>query len=172
VADSPNAHFLGVFLHKFDNVASTNLAFFEDSKVKTDTTALKKHLREFRVLHLDPEPEAGNSRLRYFDQSTPNTKNVAYVNLVFWHALNREILSKLRKAEIAPTELTLPVLVVLDGVDAGRFVDSTVTFEIHLLVSFQIQCPKHDPVIHWFFENARRNCLAHIGNFFAQRHTH
>ena len=112
-------------------------------------------------------PNLSQARLRYFDQSTPNTKNVAYVNLVFWHALNREILPKLRKAEIAPTELTLPVLVVLDGVDAGRFVDSTVTFEIHLLVSVQIQCPKHDASTDRLLEHAGRDRPVQVRNFFA-----
>jgi hypothetical protein len=156
-----------VLLDTVEVVARTDIAFFEDPEVKADATALEKLLRELWIPHLDAEPVAGNARLGHLNQRFPDPKDIAYVDAVFGHPFNGEILAELRKLEVIPAKFPRPVLVMFSGVHANRLVDSTVTAEIDLLVAAQIQGPKHDPSTYRLLENSRANGPIHVRNLFA-----
>jgi hypothetical protein len=104
-----------------------------------------------RLIHADADAVARDARLRNFKYRATNAVAIADAHLAIEKSLDGEVFAELAKGKIAPAQKTLPVMVRVHLIDKYRALFSTVTREIGLLVTIDVELPHHSPSTNWRF---------------------
>ena len=157
VDELADRHPLRVRLDPLDDVARAHLALSEDPHIEADSLVGQEPLRKLGQAHLERELRARCPRLADLHHRPAHPKHVTEMHDVLKHPFHREVLAELPKPEVVTPEFALPVLVVLDAVGVGRFVNAAVGVQIRLPVPVQVQRAKHDPSGDRFLEDPGRD---------------
>jgi hypothetical protein len=99
--------------------------------------------RHARVVHPDADPVAGDPRLGHLEHGLADPVAVADAHLVICQAADREVLPELAVGEVITAQLLLPVPVRLDLVHEHGAVLAAVPGEVALLITVEVQPPRH-----------------------------
>jgi hypothetical protein len=95
------------------------------------------------LIHANANALAGHARLRYLKNSVANPILIADADLVISQSFDREVLAELSEGEIAAAQKALPVLIRVDLVDKDGPLLSSVTFEISLRITINVEFANH-----------------------------
>src|ERR1700730_4295270 len=104
-----DGHTLGTRRNLYDLVACFDLSLFDDAKIKAGSAMRHEQCRHLRFVHTNADSIAGDARLRHFKDRTPDAVAIADGHLAIGQPVDGEILSELPIAEIASTQLVLPI---------------------------------------------------------------
>jgi hypothetical protein len=104
-----------------------------------------------RFIHANADAVARHAWLRYFKFSTTDAVSIADAHLVVRKSLDGEIFSELAVGKIVAAQKTLPVVVRIHLVDKYGAVLASVTGEIALRITLNIESAHHAPAINWRF---------------------
>jgi len=124
---------------ELDGIPGPYLPFLQDAQVKAGATAGQEPLRESARSHPDPQLVARRPRLTDLEEGASHLEHVSDVDLPLQHPFHGEVLAELAESQVAPAELPLPEIVVLERVGVDRLVGPSVDPEIRLAVPFQVQ---------------------------------
>src|SRR5689334_1074364 len=115
-----DGHTLGTLSNLHDLVAGFNLALLDDAKIEAGSAMRHEQCRHPRFVHADADPIAGDARLRHFKDGTPDAIAIPDADLAIGEPIDGEILPELPIAEVASTELGLPIPIRVDLVCKDR----------------------------------------------------
>src|SRR5262249_17840721 len=143
--------------HLHDLVAGAHLAFTQHAHVETRTSTRCQQRRHARLVRPNAEAIAGDPRLRDFEQRAADQIPIADAHHVVGQSVDREVLAELSVDEVAPLQLLLPMAVRFDLVDVDRALLTSVSAQIALTVSVEIQSPNATTPAHRIFPDRRVN---------------
>ena len=111
------------------------------------------------LIHSYANAVAGHTRLRDFEHSAADAIAIADADLAVGQAFHREVLSELPECEIGSLQFTLPVVIGIHLVDKHSPVFSTVTGQITLCVTIDVEPPNQAPSLHWLLPHGRVDSL-------------
>src|SRR6516164_3341577 len=115
-----DGHALGTRCNLHDLFTGFDLSLLDDAKIKTGSAMRHEQCRHLRFVHADADPIAGDPRLRHLKDGTSDAIAIPDANLAIGQPVDGEILPELAIAEIASTELGLPIPVRIDLVYKDR----------------------------------------------------
>ncbi len=110
----PNRQAFRVTSDAFKDIARTNIALLQNTKVKAHLAAGQKQLREGSKAHLDPELVTRGPWLGHLDLHTTHAKDIPNARVVLQHPFDGEIFPELPMAEIGSSEFAFLVIEILD----------------------------------------------------------
>jgi len=132
-------------ISEFDDVvACANFPFLQDAKVKARPSVCDEQRGHPRVIQADAHAVAGHARLCNFEYGVANAVSITNADLVIKKSFNGEVFSELAEAKIIAAEKALPIAVRVGLVDEYGALLSTVTSEIGLRITIDIQLA-HQP---------------------------
>jgi hypothetical protein len=111
------------------------------------------------LIHSYANAVAGHPRLRNFEQSAADAIAISDADLTVGQAFHREVLSELPECEIASPQFALPVVIGIHLIDKHSSVFSTVTGQIALCVTINVEPPNETPFLHWLLPHGRVDSL-------------
>jgi hypothetical protein len=90
-----------------------------------------------------------------FEQRPADPIAVADADLAVGQAFHGEVLSELPEAEITPLQFTLPIVIRIHLVDKNGALLSTVTVEVTLCVTIDVEPPNQAPSLHRLLPHGR-----------------
>src|SRR5215472_8461815 len=128
-----------------DVIARPNFSFLQHAKVKPGSMMGYEQGWHTGLIHADAHAVAGHTRLRYFEHGTTDTVLIAYRHLVIRKSLDREVFSELTESKIRAAEKAFPVMVGVHLVDKYGAMFPSVTSQIALRVTINIELAHHAP---------------------------
>jgi hypothetical protein len=128
----------------FDFIARSNFPFPQDAKVESWPSVFDKQGWHAGLIHSNAQPIAGYAWLRNLEYGLADAVAIANVDLVVSKFLNREIFAELSEHEITAPKEMFPVVVRLHLVEKHGELLATMTSEIGLLISINVQLA-HQP---------------------------
>jgi hypothetical protein len=138
-------HALGAIGDFHDVIARPNFSFLQHAKVKPWSVMCYEQGRHTRLIHADAHAVAGHARLRYFQYGTTDTVLIADAHLVIRKSLDGEVFSELTESKIPAAQKALPVMVGVHLVDKYGTVFPSVTGEIALRITINIELAHRSP---------------------------
>ena len=135
----------------YNGIAGPNLSLLQHAKVKPWSSMCYKKRRHTGFIHADPHAIARHARLRHFKYRITNTVAIANADLVIRKSLDGEVFSELAETKIVAAQKALPVMVRIHLVDEYGAVLPSVTGEIGLRITIDIEFAHHSPSINWRF---------------------
>src|SRR5262249_46556880 len=129
----------------YDVVACTNFALLQHAKVESWSVMGYEQGRHPRFIGANTDTVAGDAWLCYFEYSTTNAVAIADADLVIRKPVNREVFSELPEAEVITSEKALPVMIGVHLINKHCALLATVTGEIALGVTINIERARHSP---------------------------
>jgi hypothetical protein len=126
-------------LHDF--VAGAHLALLQNAKVESRPSAGCQQCRHPRLVHSNADPIAGHARLCDLEHGAADLITIANANAIVGQSFDREILAELSVDEVGPLELLPPEAIRLYLIDEDGSLLTTVTGQVALTISVQIQPP-------------------------------
>ncbi len=156
--DLSDRHSLLGLPHLHDFVARAHFAFLKNAEVESRTATGGQQRRHPGLVHPNANAIAGNSGLRDFEECAPDPIPVADAHRIIGQAFDCEIFAELseglRIAQVGPLELLLPITIRLDLVHKDGALFTSVSLQISLTVSVQIQPADPTPAMHWIFPDS------------------
>src|SRR6516165_9797298 len=134
--------------NSYDLVARTNFSFLQHAKVKSWPSVCDKKRRHARLIHSDADAVTGHAWLCDFEYGIPNAVSITNAGFVIGKSFHSEILSELADSKIIAPKESLPVLIRLHLVDKHSALLTTVTGEIGLPITIDVQLAHHPPPLH------------------------
>ncbi len=129
----------------YNVVARANFSFLQHTKVESWSVMFYEQGWHARFIHANADAVTRHAWLRYFKFSVTYAVSIADADLVIRKSLDREVLSELAESKIVATQKTLPVVVRIHLVDEYGAVLPTVTGEIGLRITIDIEFAHHSP---------------------------
>src|ERR1700690_215785 len=129
----------------YNVIACTNFSLLQHAKVESWSVMRYEQRWHTRLVHADGDAVARHAWLRYFKFSTTDAVSIADAHLVIRKALHREVFSELTESKITAAQKALPVVVRLHLVDKYGAVLPSVTGEIALRITIDIEFAHHSP---------------------------
>jgi hypothetical protein len=129
----------------YNVVARPNFSFPQHAKVESWSVMRYEQGCHPRFIHANADAVARYAWLRYFKFSTTDVVAIANAHLAVKKSLDGEVFSELAETKIVAAEKSLPVLVRIDLVDEYGAVLSSVTGEIGLRITIDIELAHHSP---------------------------
>ena len=139
--DVGDRHRLGPGRDPHHVVARLNVALFEHAEVEARTAVGNEERSHARLVHPDPDPIAGDPRLGDLEERRADAIPVADADLVVAKPLDREVLAELAEGEVVAMHLVLPVPVRVELVHVHGPLLASVTLQIALAVTVDVQTP-------------------------------
>jgi hypothetical protein len=127
-------------------VSGANLTFLDHAAIESWPSMRDEKGRHLSVVHSNPEPIAGNARLRNLKYRAADSVPVSNADLIVRKAVDGKILSELSVLEVTSAKLRLPIAIGLELVDHHGALLASVALKIRLAVAIQIQSPSNDTV--------------------------
>jgi hypothetical protein len=99
-----------------------------------------------RLVHADADAVARHARLCHFKVSAADAVAIANADLVIRKSLNSEVFSELAESKIVAAQKALPVIVRIHLLDEYGPLLSTMTSEIGLRITIDIELARHSPL--------------------------
>ena len=144
----------------YDVIARTNFPFLQHAKIKPWSVMCYEQRRHSRFIHADAHAVAGHARLCHFKYRITNAVSITDADLVIRKPFNSEVFAELTETEIIATQEALPVMVGVHLVDKYGAVLPSVTREIPLRITFNIELANYPPSLDWRFPDGRSDSLA------------
>jgi hypothetical protein len=135
----------------YDVIACTNFSLLQHAKVKPWSSMCYEKRRHTRFIHADADAVARYAWLGYFKFSPTDAVSIADGHLVIRKPLHREVFAELTESKITAAQKALPVMVRVHLVDKYGTVLPSVTGEIGLRITIDIELAHHSPSINWRF---------------------
>src|SRR5262249_19322063 len=142
-----------------DFVSGAHLALFEHAEIEPRALVRDQQGRHPGLIHADADTVAGHARLGDFKQRPADPIAVADADLAVGQAFHSEVLSELPEGEVTSLQLTLPVAIRIHLVDEDGALFSTVTVQITLRVTIDVEPPNQAPSLHGLFPHGRVHYL-------------
>jgi hypothetical protein len=101
--------------------------------------------RHARFIHADADAVARDAWLRYFEYSIANAVSIADADLVIRKPFDSEVFTELTKSKITAAQNALPVVVRIHLVDKHSAVFPSVTSEVALPITVDVELAHHGP---------------------------
>ncbi len=131
--------------NSYNFVARPNFSFLQHAKVKPRSVMRYEQGCHPRFIHANADAVARYAWLRYFKLSATDAIAIADAHLVIRKSLDGEVFSELAESKIVAAQKSLPVLVRIHLVDEYGAVLSSVTGEIGLRITIDIELVYHSP---------------------------
>jgi hypothetical protein len=135
----------------YNVIACPNFSLLQHAKVKSWSVMFYEQRWHPRLVHADGDAVAGHAWLRYFKFSATNAVSIADAHLVIRKSLNSEVFAELTESKITAAQKTLPVMVRVHLVNKNGALLPSVTGEIGLRITIDIELTHHSPSINWRF---------------------
>jgi hypothetical protein len=135
----------------YDVIARPNLSFLQHPKVESWSLMGYEQGCHPRFIHANADAVARHAGLRYFKYRTTDAVSVADAHLAIRQSLDGEVFSELAESEIVTAQETLPVMVRIHLVDEDSAVLPSMTGEIGLRITIDIELVHHAPSINRTF---------------------
>src|ERR1700688_2844619 len=135
----------------YDVIARPNFSLPQHAKVESWSVMCYEQRWHTRLVHADTDAVARHSWLRYFKFSTTDAVSIADAHLVIRKSLNSEVFPELAENKIVAAQKTLPVMVRVHLVNKNGALLPSVTGEIGLRITIDIELTHHSPSINWRF---------------------
>jgi hypothetical protein len=156
--DIRDRHSLLDLPHLHDFVTRAHFAFFKNAEVVSRSATGGQQRRHSGLVHPDANAIAGNSGLRDFEECTPDPIPVADAHRVIGQTFDCEIFAELCEglgiAQRGPLELLLPIVIRLDLVDEDGAVFASVSLQVSLTVTVQIEPADPTPAMDRIFPDS------------------
>jgi hypothetical protein len=110
------------------------------------------------LVHPNANAIAGDAGLRDFEECAPDSVSVADAHGIIGQAFDREIFAelsvRLRVAHVGSLETLLPITIRLDLVNKDSAMLASVSLQISLTVSVQIEPADATSPLHWIFPDS------------------
>src|SRR5215468_1697785 len=146
--DLCDRHSLLRLSHLIDFVAGAHLAFLQDAKVESWSSAGRQQCRHLGLIHPNADAVAGQARLSDLEQCAADSITVADTNGIIRQSLDREVFAELSVDEVGPVQVVLPVAIRFDLIDEDGSLLTPVASQVALTVSFKIQPADPTAAIH------------------------
>jgi hypothetical protein len=113
-----------------------------------------------RLVHADADPIARYARLCYFKYRLTNAVAVTDADLVISEFLNSEVLAELAKTKVAAPQKPFPISVGIHLVDKYGALLPSVTGEIPLCITINVELAYHPPPFDRKFPDRGSDSLA------------
>ncbi len=143
--DVGNTDTLWTVSNFYNVIACTNFSLLQHAKVESWSVMCYEQRWHTRFVHADTYAVARHSWLRYFKFSTTNAVSIADADLVIKKSLNGKVFSELAESKIVAAQKALPVMVRIHLVNEYGAVLSSVTGEIGLRITIDIELAHHSP---------------------------
>jgi hypothetical protein len=114
--------------------------------------------------------------MRNLNHGVTHAKDIAYIDVIFQHSLDGKVFTKLAEGEIVPSELALPVIVMLHRVRGRRPVNAAAVHKIRLCapigVPIGVRRSQHDGAPDRFLGCPRRYISVRTPIFLRLRDVH
>src|SRR5580698_7718341 len=104
-----------------------------------------------RFVHANADAVARHAWLRYFKYCATDAVSVADADLVIKKSIDGEVFSELAESKIVAAQKAFPVMVRIYLIDEYGAVLPSVTREIGLRITIDIELAHHSPSINWRF---------------------
>jgi hypothetical protein len=135
----------------YNVIACTNFSLLQHAKVESWSMLFYEQRRYPRFIHPNTDAVARHAWLRYFKYRTTDPVSIANADLVIRKPLDGEVFSELAESKIVAAQKALPVTVRIHLVDEYGAVLPSVTGEIGLRITIDIELAHHSPSINWRF---------------------
>ena len=142
---SAHADSLWTVSNFYNVIARSNFSFLQHAKVESRSVMFNKKRRHSRLIHADADAVARYAWLRYFKFSTADAISIADADLVIRKSLNGEVFSELTEGKIVTAQKALPVVIGIHLVDKNGALLPTMTGEIALRITIDIELAHHSP---------------------------
>jgi hypothetical protein len=129
----------------YNVIACPNFSLLQHAKVKSWSVMFYEQRWHTRLVHADGDAVAGHAWLRYFKFSTTDAVSIADAHLVIRKSLNSEVFPELAESKIVAAQEALPVVVRVHLVDEYGAVLPSVTGQIGLRITIDIELAHHSP---------------------------
>src|SRR5271169_3128842 len=144
----------------YNVIACTNFSLPQHAKVKSWSSMCYEQRWHTRLVHADADAVARHAWLRYFKFSTTDAVLIADAHFVIRKSLNGEVFSKLPVDEVITSEKTFPVVIGVHLINKNGAVLPSVTGEIGLRVTIDIELAHHSPSRNRRFPDCGSDSLA------------
>ena len=134
--------------HLEDRVSRADLAFLDHAEVEPRPLMRNEQRGHLRIAHPYADAIASDPRLRHFEQRVANSIAIANADFVIGEAIDGQVFSKLTVLEVLPIKVVFPVSVGFELIHHHRPVLSTMSSEVPLSVSIDIEAARHHPSGH------------------------
>jgi hypothetical protein len=129
----------------YNVIACTNFSFLQHAKVESWSVMCYEQGGHTRLVHADANAEARHAGLRYFKYRTTNAVPIADADLAIEKSVNSEVFSELAESKITAAQEALPVMVRIHLINKNGAMLATVTGEIGLCITIDVELPHHPP---------------------------
>ena len=126
-------------------VVCTDFSLLQHTKVESRPVMFYEESRHPRFIHANADAIARHAWLRHFKFSTTDTVSIADAHLVIGKSLDGEVFSELTERKVVAAQKALPVMVRIHLVNEYGAVLPSVTREIGLAVTSNIELAHHLP---------------------------
>jgi len=144
----------------YNVVARPNFSFLQHAKVESWSVMCHEQGCHPWFIHADTDAVARHAWLRYFKYRTTDAVSIADADLVIKKSLNREVLSELPVDEVITSEKMFPVVIGVHLINKNGALLSTMTGEIGLRITIDVELPRHSPARNRRFPDCGSDSLA------------
>jgi len=144
----------------YDLVIRTNFSFLQHAKVKPWPSVCDKQSRHARVIHPDADAVTRDARLCYFEYRIADPILITNANLIVKKSVDCKVFPELAESEIAAAQKALPVMLRIHLVDKHGTLLSTMTGQICLRITVDIEFAHYPSAINWRFPDRSSDSLA------------
>ena len=141
-------------------IAGTNFSFLQYAKVESRPVVSDQQSRHAGLVHAEADAVAGYAGLGDFKQRIADPIAITNADLVIPKALNREVFAELAETEIVAVKKALPVVIGVHLVNENGTLLATVTGEVSLPITVDVELANHPPVFHRRFPDRGSDSLA------------
>src|SRR6266850_910352 len=127
----------------YDVVARTDFSFLQHAKVEPWSSVRYQQGRHARLVHANADAVAGYARLCHFKYRITNAVSITDADLAVRKSFHGEVLAELAKSKIIAAQKALPIAVGIHLVGKYGALLPTVTGEVRLPVSINIELAHH-----------------------------
>jgi len=155
--DVRNCHLLGSRGELDDLVSCLYLALLEHAEVEAWTVVRDEQRGNPRIVHTDPNPVAGDARLRHLEDRAADPVAIADADLPVAEPFHGEVLAELSAHEVVSSELPLPVPIRVDLVNEHRTLLPAVPRQITLTIALDVEPADPTGTSHGVLEHPRKD---------------
>jgi len=144
----------------YNVITRANFSFLQHPKVESWPVMFYEQRCHPPFIHADADAVARYAGLRCFKYRTTDAVSISDAHLVIRKSLDGEVFSELAETKIAAAQESLPVMVRVHLVDEYGAVLATVTCEIGLRVTIDIESAHHSPSCNRRFPDCGSDCFS------------
>jgi hypothetical protein len=143
----------------YNFIARPNFSFLQHAKVESWSVMRNEQGCHPRLIHANADAVARHAWLRYFKFSTTDAVSIANADLGIRKSFDSEVFTELTESKIVAAKEVFLVMVIVHLIDEYSAVLPSVTRQVGLRITLNIEFAHHSPSINGHFQTDVRTVL-------------